>query len=511
MSLELYACLRVPEFPAQSLLRLQPELRMLPCVVMDGNRPEQWVCSINTKARLLGVVHGMTRVEVETFPGVHVFERSRKVEAATENVLLQCVGAFSPRMEILHEVGSFACAADIAGNDRLFGSPESMTRKLLQHINGLQITGCVGISRNLYAALCAAKSVLQGGAIRRIAGGQEATFLASLPLSVLPLSILPLFAPRRDLFNLWGIHTLGALAALPEKELVARLGQEGKRLRQLALGELPHTFQPSEPAFVLQEHLELDSPVEALESLLFAAGVMLDQLILRAKARILALASVTITLSLDGAATFVRTVRPAVPGNDKLLWIKLLHLDLEAHPPGAAILAIDLHAEPGGPSKIQSGLFSPQLPEAARLDVTLARLRSLVGEGNVGQAVLLDTHAAINFRVEPFTLPLNKPTALKPSAGHAHSTRVAVRQVRPPEAITTSFSNGKLSQFRFRSRSYRVEQIYGPWRTSGDWWNPEMWSFEQWDVAARCDESLLFCCLAKDRIRGQWNMTALYD
>jgi hypothetical protein len=39
------------------------------------------------------------------------------------------------------------------------------------------------------------------------------------------------------------------LATLPEKELNARMGREGKRLRQLWRGELPHLFQPTEPAF----------------------------------------------------------------------------------------------------------------------------------------------------------------------------------------------------------------------------------------------------------------------
>ena len=72
------------------------------------------------------------------------------------------------------------------------------------------------------------------------------------------------------------------LAALPEKDLIARMGQEGKRLRQLALGNLPHLFLPVEPASRLEEYRELDSPVEILDSLLFVVGVMLEQLILRA-------------------------------------------------------------------------------------------------------------------------------------------------------------------------------------------------------------------------------------
>ena len=67
---ELYACLYAKEFPAQALLRLRPELRDKPCVVMDGEPPLQQVCSLTRKARMLGLARGMTQVEVETFPAV---------------------------------------------------------------------------------------------------------------------------------------------------------------------------------------------------------------------------------------------------------------------------------------------------------------------------------------------------------------------------------------------------------------------------------------------------------
>ena len=51
---EVFACLYAREFPAQALLRLRPELHERPCVVMEGEPPFEAVCSLNTKARLLG-------------------------------------------------------------------------------------------------------------------------------------------------------------------------------------------------------------------------------------------------------------------------------------------------------------------------------------------------------------------------------------------------------------------------------------------------------------------------
>lgn len=110
MTAELYACLYAREFPAQALLRLRPELREQPCVVMEGDAPLEQICSLNAQARLLGMARGMTRVEVETFPAAAVLARSLEEEAATRAIQLECAGGFSPRVEELGEGVAFATA-----------------------------------------------------------------------------------------------------------------------------------------------------------------------------------------------------------------------------------------------------------------------------------------------------------------------------------------------------------------------------------------------------------------
>ncbi|MCU1316407.1 MAG: hypothetical protein JWN63_1729 [Candidatus Acidoferrum typicum] len=499
---ELYACLHVREFPAQAIFRLRPEMHSRPCVVMEGESPSQTVCSLNTRARLLHMTHGMTRVEVDTFPNPVVLSRSSETEMATKAILLECAGAFSPRVEERSQDTAFLCGIDISGSQSLFGPPEMLARSLVQRVRAIGIMARVTVSSNFQAAVCLAKGLSPSAAVRVVPPSEEATALASLPIAVLDPT-----ETQAATFALWGIHTLGMLADLPEKELIARMGQEGKRLRQLARGERPHLFQPVEPPFTLVEKMELDSPVELLESLLFAVGVMLDQLILRAKAHILALASVTITLTLDGGGTHTRTVRPALPSTDKQLWIKLLHLELEAHPPQAAILAVALDAKPGSTSKVQLGLFSPQLPEAARLDVTLARIRAIVGEDYVGRAVLQDTHAPEGFRMEHFTVPAgDSPVMASPQP------RASMRQFRPAEPASVTLRNSQPVMFFYRERRYAVEHAYGPWLVGGDWWNQTVWGSEQWDLVARAqDGSMLCCCMIRDLMRNQWQMAALYD
>ncbi len=468
---------------------------------MEGEPRLQEVCSLTKRAHGLGMVHGMTQVEVETFAGVTVLRRSEKEEAAARQVLLECAGGFSPRVEERSENGVFLCVIDIAGTKGLFGLPETLAQSLLARVRALGITACVAVSGNFHAAVAVAKAPLPLS-VRVIPTGEESTALAALPLTVLDLS-----EKQAETFSLWGIRTLGMLAALPEKELISRLGQSGKQLRQIARGEMPHLFQPMEPLFELTERMELDSPIEVLDALMFVVNLLLEQMILRATARVLALASVSIILTLEGGTTHTRAVRPALPTNDRQLWIKLLHLDLEAHPPQAPILIVSLDAEPGTTSQVQLGLFSPQLPEPSRLDVTLARIRAIVGDGNVGSAVLMDTHQPDNFRMEPFSVSAAEPSELPPP-----SLFTAMRRIRPAEAIAVTLQNKRPKAFVFREQRYAVERAYGPWRAAGEWWNRTMWRCEQWDLVACADNgAMLCCCLVRDLLREQWRMAALYD
>jgi protein ImuB len=508
----LYAALYADEFPVQALLRLRPELRERACVAMEGEPPMQQVCALNGHARALGLEPGMSQTEVEPFQSVTVLARSLPEEAAAKAALVECAGCFSPLVEDASGGSVFLCVIDIAGTGRLFGTAAELAQDLRARAAALGIASSIAVSSNFHAAITLARGLslqkpihhdpIHHSSIQVVADGEEAAALGPLPLRVLDLD-----EEQVEIFALWGIRTLGMLAVLPEKDLIARLGQRGRRLWQLARGEQTHLFQPVEPEFALVERMELDAPVEALDTLLFVANMMLGQLIVRATARVFVLAAVTIVLKLEGGATHARAVRTALPSNDRQLWIKLLHLDLEAHPPGAAIVAVTLQAEPGTGSKVQLGLFSPQLPEPSRLDVTLARIRAIVGEENVGRAVLKDTHEPDSFRVEPFEVRMVRARETASSG-----MRFALRRLRPAEPIAVVLESRKPKAFVFRAQRYTVERAYGPWLSSGEWWKPTLWSGEQWDLVARAlDGAMLCCCLVRDALRDEWRMAALYD
>src|SRR5579864_9264442 len=80
---------------------------------------------------------------------------------------------------------------------------------------------------------------------------------------------------------------------------------------------------------------------------------------------------------------FIRKLSLPLPMLDAKVFLKLLQLDLNAHPPGAPIVKVHLSAEPARPRSAQGGLFLPPSPEPEKLELTLARIAGIVGEQKV--------------------------------------------------------------------------------------------------------------------------------
>jgi hypothetical protein len=102
--------------------------------------------------------------------------------------------------------------------------------------------------------------------------------------------------------------------------------------------------------------------------------------------------------------TYIRVLNLPLPVRNSRLLTKLLILDLEAHAPACAIKRIEVEAIPAKPRVVQNGLFVPLSPEPEKLELTLARLKAVVGEENVGSPEILDTHRPDAFSLKKFGL-----------------------------------------------------------------------------------------------------------
>jgi protein ImuB len=494
----LYAAVHAAEFPAQAILRLRPDLRSHPCVVLAGSPPEERVCALNLHARKRGVVHGMTRLEVEELTNIHILACSAETEATARNILLETLSQFSPRIEETFATNASAFVLDITGTERLFGTPHEISDRIRNMLATVGFRASICISTNFDTARI--KAEFSTG-ISVIPNDKESEALAHIPISALHLEL-----EYYETFALWGIGTLGELAALPEEELIPRFGQPSRTWLALSRGYAEHTFQPMEARFELKEHIEFETHIEQLDSLLFVCSNMINNLVARASSRALSLASIRIDMLLEGPAQHKIVIHPAIPSNDRKFLLKLMQLEIAAHPPQAAVVGLTLTAEAGQHCKVQLDLFALPMPEPSRLDVTLARLKAIAGADRVGSPVLLDSHRPGIFQMREFSIN-NQPLPDFESLN-----RTCVRRVRPPHHLRMQLDAGKPVAFRDGSAPFCVSVAYGPWQSSGCWWAVDRWDLEEWDVMATNNSGESVACLViHDHLNGKWLLDAYYD
>jgi len=495
----MYAVLHPPNFFVQAAAYGRPELGVRPFAVLDGEPPTETVFAASHAAHTLGIEIGMTRLQAESFPRLITLKRDAEREASAHNALHGITCLFSPRIEAVEEwPGTFAL--DIQGMNGLFGDSFQLAHKLQQATQAAGFLAHIAVAENFHAAVCLACG---RSGVSVVPAGCEADALRQLPLWVLNLE--PEHAER---FAAWGIRTCGELATLAETDLIARIGQAGKRLHSLARGEWPHLMSPIEPSFEdgLVERIELDFPVDDLERLLFLLSRMTTALLDRVRSEARAIARMRVVLDLEGGKRHERTVRPALPVQNTPTLLKLLHLDLETNPASAAILAVELHAQSAPPYRAQHGLFLPQAPEPGQLEVLLARLSKLLGEQWVGSPELTDDHRPNAFRMAKFTPPPPR-SAERPS----HTTPVALRVCRPPQSINVQLANQAPARVFWDARTYMVREAAGPNRVSGQWWSEANWCREEWDVRLVNENAERICRIAFDPGSRHWYVQGTYD
>ena len=542
-----FACIYVPNFAVAAALRVEPDLNSCSVAILEGKPPLEKIIAINEHAGELGIAPGMSKAQAELCTELALRPRSPLQESSAHAALLDCAQSFSPCVEAS---ASDTVVLDLAGMESLLGPLPKIARSIFDRASMLGLKANVAIASNPDAALLAARGF--SGMIV-IPPGKEAEQLGPLPPQVLFADQLDA-DEKKDADGLietlerWGIRNLRALAALPQVALSERLGQQGIHLQQLARGTASRTLVPVEAPMAFEEAVELEHPIVLLEPLAFLLNRLLEQLCARLGSRALATQELRLSLELsnltgidddenlgipsenDGSVAtqtasqiissrqtkFVRNLSLPLPMLDAKVFLKLLQLDLNAHPPGAPIIKIHLAAEPARPRSAQGGLFLPPAPEPEKLELTLARIAGIVGEHKVGALELLDTHHPEGFRMRRFVAEVARRTPQKstPDAADAQVAITALRRFRPPLHANVTLENGQpLRLICPKKKEVQGEVLWkaGPWRFSGDWWERDAWSRDEWDLALRNGETISFYRLVHDLLGGSWFVEGTYD
>ena len=328
----------------------------------------------------------------------------------------------------------------------------SITPRQMARLEGLQAQVAVGATVD--AAILAARH-------------PGAADLGSLPIDVLPPD-----PAIFETFDIWGIRTLADLARLPDDDLAARLGERGTLLQKLARGALDRPLRPWIAPTKYEAAVELEYTIDLREPLLFLIGQFVHELVARLKAQSLAAQAVRLRLGREE-----RVLQLPFPTRDLKLLMKLLEHSLDRQPPGEPVSKVFLEIVPTAPRRVQHGLFTPAAPEPEKLELTLGKIRGLVGEANVGYPEVHDTYRPDVGRPAHFWPPL------------------ALRRFRPAIEVTKSFWK-------------RIVQRSGPWRTTGEWWRQDSWDHDEWDVAL--SDGAIYR-VHKDRVLDKWFVEGEYD
>jgi protein ImuB len=486
------ACVDLPAFPLQFLLKRRPEWRDFPAAVVDEDRPQGVLRWVNERARAERVLPGMR------YAGALALARGLRAgvvspaEIDTElEALTKRLRFFSPEVERARdEPGTFWLGAEGLGLlHPQFPGWAGLIRDDLRQA-GYDGRVAVGFSRfGCYAATRAGAGIAvfndadeERAAVRRI-----------------PIDRIACDADFRDTLARLGIFELGGFVDLPPSGIRRRFGEAAFALHRMARGEAWAPLDPEIPEEPHERRIVLDHPETDSARLLHAIEGDLDALLQRLGERDRSLCGLAIEITFDRPGPDdprrrLETLRPATPTRDLGLLLDLLRLRLESivFPSGATDVRLEAEFVGGLPE--QMALF----PEQHRRDLAaanraLARVRAEFGDGAVGAARLVEAHLPeARFTLGPIarlavaqprkvrTAPLVRRILLQPEP-------IVLCPARPPAWTTAPVrehggilpaaddgSDGGRPVGMLLRGTGVIAEAAGPFVVSGGWWRREV-------------------------------------
>jgi DNA polymerase IV len=241
----------IPDFYTTLEELRHPELKNHPVVLAEPH-PRAPLQGINAIARLEGLKEGMVLSHarrlcrrIQVIPPDHRFYREQHDE------ILKMLGYFSPLIEGTL-LGHYFI--DLTGTRRLWGPASDTVYRMEKELKKREsVLACAGLAHNKLVSQVAAK-VIPPGDMSAVFPGEEASFLAPLPVHFLP-GVGPKTSSLLDDFN---IQCISELATLPEDSFSSVFGRQGLRLIQFARGIDSTPVIPSRKASVLSVDRILD-------------------------------------------------------------------------------------------------------------------------------------------------------------------------------------------------------------------------------------------------------------
>jgi nucleotidyltransferase/DNA polymerase involved in DNA repair len=213
-------------------------------------------------------------------------------------------------------------------------------------------------------------------------------------LAAMPLTLLPVKPETRQRLALFGLTTMGELAALPRSAVGAQFGQEGERLQALARGEDPRPLVPRRRPERVVTRATFEPPVDGIGGAALALRRCCAELCDRLRTRHLAPGRAILTLELEDAPRLSVELAFPEPALEPDWIARLLLTRLEqaararrGQEAEAGVAAIGLVFDRlSDPASRQLPAFTAQAARWEELRWELERLAARFGEGRMWRA-----------------------------------------------------------------------------------------------------------------------------
>jgi len=483
------ACIDLPSFPLQLLLRRHPEWREHPAAVVDSDRPQGKLLWVNERARTSRILPGMRYAA-----GLSLAGSLRAAEVPDEEIrrsiasIARWLQRYTPHVEPSEEEpGVFWL--DASGLQRLYRSPARWAGEIRAALKQLQFRSVLVVGFRRFGCYALAKA----GWDRTVVAHPDEEMAA---VRQVPLDRLTMESEVRDTLHKLGVRTLGHFIDLPPEGIVRRFGHETHRLHQLASGELSLPLQPYRPATLARKRLILDHAETDRERLLVGIEQLLTALLEMLAQRAHALTHLHLQLRFEQGEPSDETLQPAEATLDAAQLLQLLRLRLESirFPDGVVEVLLQAASKPAPQEQLRLFARRPKRDGAAA-ERALARIRADLGDHAVVQVRLQGGHLPeARFRWEPLTT-LSEPTP------RAVNGATLVRRIYDRPQPLPPRGRREPDGWMLRGLEHGpVIRIRGPYIVSGGWWNRPL--HREYHFAEMKSGELLW--IYYDRVRRRW-------
>ncbi len=478
----MFGVVSIPHFELQAALRQQPDWEPSPVALLDeaptgiAKSRKCQIIQANTMAQQRGVSPGMTAPQGQARCGqLRFLSPAPAQERIAQDILLQWNANITPNLEATR---AGVCTVDLRGTPYDNGLEERWAHACIKALEPLQLQTNIGIAATPDLALLAAQVATP---IRKITSQAESIqeFLHPFTLSALGAS-----SEIISLLNRWGIKTVGALVKLPKQEVVCRLGRDCLPIWERAQGTSIRPLHHFQPRSILTESMDLETPIEQLESLIFILNRFLEQLTTRLENLYRVAATMLLELRFDDGTSHHQSFRIPEPTQDAQRLFRMLFTHLENFRSPSPIIGLSISITPTRSTHVQLSLFDTNLRDPNRFTETLSRLEALLGPNRVGTPVPAASHRPDSFHLAPFSL--TEASQENPPQSAAPTDGLPLRRFRPPKpAHITMLPTAQAEQqmkIAFANLNSTAHKIVGPWKNSGHWWDQQHWNRQEWDI-----------------------------